>query len=159
PDVDAVYMEAVQMMTGQGGWPLNVFLTPDRRPFFGGTYWPASPRYGMKSWTQVLQSIALAWRDRREQVVQSAAQIVEHLSRSPRKSQDSNLNPQLLAEGFRSIVAQFDRQHGGFGVAPKFPQPLTLEFALRYSQRDKDSEALGVVRKTLEEMAAGGMYD
>jgi uncharacterized protein len=160
PDVDAVYMDAVQMMTGQGGWPMNVFLTPDREPFFGGTYWPPAPRHGMPSWPQLLQSIALAWRNERPRVCDSAASIVERLAAGNQVEQSSaDLNDSLLNQAFETIHSHFDRVNGGFGGAPKFPQAMTLGFLLRYHARTGRSEALEMVQLSLDRMAAGGIYD
>ena len=161
PDVDAVYMDAVQMMTGQGGWPLNVFVTPDRRPFFGGTYWPPAPRPGLGSWPQVLQSVSLAWRNERSRLETSASSVMEHIDRSTdvTQSQDQSPSESTLSEALEVARSYFDSHHGGFGGAPKFPQPANLEFLLRMHARTGSPEALEMVRLTLDHMAAGGIND
>jgi len=160
PDVDAVYMEAVQMMTGQGGWPLNVFLTPDLKPFFGGTYWPPAPRHGLPSWTQVLQSIALAWRNERPRVIESAASLTGNMAGSLQLSATSTqFDARVLDEAAASLVAQLDPLNGGFGGAPKFPQPCNLEFLLRTYARTGAPDMLRAVTVTLDHMAAGGIHD
>jgi uncharacterized protein len=156
PDLDAVYMEAVVALSGHGGWPMTVFLTPAGEPFYGGTYYPPEPRHGMPSFRQVLDSIAEAWRDRRDDVSRAAAQLVEAVRHSAelRPSNDP-LAESVLVTAEHSLQATFERTYGGWGRAPKFPNAPTLEFLLR---REGDA-ALGMVAKTLDEMAAGGMYD
>ena len=160
PDVDSVYMSAVQAMTGQGGWPLNVFLTPDLQPFFGGTYFPPAPRYGMPSWPQLLQSVATAWRNERDKVAESAESLGSRLG-GPSNLQASpgELDHSILEAAVETAKAQLDSTHGGFGGAPKFPQPATLEFMLRAYRRTGDQDALRAVTLTLDRMAAGGIYD
>lgn len=160
PDVDQVYMNFVQITTGRGGWPLNVFVTPDKMPFFGGTYFPPVPRYGMPSWRQVLLSIADAWRDRREDLVNSAFEMLGELRRLTLTEAPADQIDESLAEAaFLGLARSFDRAHGGFGGAPKFPPSMTLEFLLRFWKRTGKTEALEMVRKTADEMAAGGIYD
>ncbi len=156
PDLDAVYMEAVVTLSGQGGWPMTVFLTPEGEPFYGGTYYPPEPRHGLPSFPQVLTAIAGAWRDRREEVTTSAAQLVEAVGRSTslRPSKEP-LSDALLAEAVRGLRASFEPAYGGWGRAPKFPNAPVLEFLLR---RDSD-DARAMVTRTLDAMAAGGMYD
>jgi uncharacterized protein len=156
PDLDAVYMEAVVALSGHGGWPMTVFLTPAGEPFYGGTYYPPEPRHGMPSFRQVLDSIAEAWRDRRDDVSRAAAQLVEAVRHSAelRPSNDP-LAESVLVTAEHSLQATFERTYGGWGRSPKFPNAPTLEFLLR---REGDA-ALGMVAKTLDEMAAGGMYD
>jgi len=156
PDLDAVYMEAVVALSGQGGWPMTVFLTPGGEPFYGGTYYPPEPRHGLPSFSQVLGAIAAAWRDRRDEVVTSAAQLVEAVGRSAslRPSNEPLIDP-VLTEAVRGLRASFEPAFGGWGRAPKFPNAPVLEFLLR---RDSD-DARAMVVKTLDEMAAGGMYD
>ena len=156
PDLDAVYMEAVVALSGQGGWPMTVFLTPDGEPFYGGTYYPPEPRHGLPSFQQVLDAITTAWRERRDEVASAAAQLVEAVGRSAslRPSKEP-LTDALLAGAVRGIRAGFEPSFGGWGRAPKFPNAPVLEFLLR---RDGD-EARAMVTKTLDEMAAGGMYD
>jgi hypothetical protein len=153
PDVDAVYMDAVVALTGQGGWPMTVFLTPAGEPFFGGTYFPPEPRHGLPAFRQVLAAIAEAYRTQREDVAKQAASLVEALERSAQIEPSSEpLTAELMSEAVRVLRAQYDERHGGFGRAPKFPPASALEFLLR-------AGALDLVRGTLDGMAAGGMYD
>jgi uncharacterized protein len=156
PDLDAVYMEAVVALSGHGGWPMTVFLTPAGEPFYGGTYYPPEPRHGLPSFRQLLDSIAEAWRDRRDDVSRAAAQLVEAVRHSAelRPSTDP-LTEAVLSAAARNLGATFEPTYGGWGQAPKFPNAPTLEFLLR---RD-DVAARAMVVKTLDEMAAGGMYD
>ncbi len=156
PDLDAIYMDAVVAMTGQGGWPMTVFLTPDGEPFYGGTYYPPEPRHGIPSFRQILEAIAEAWRDRRGDIARSAAQLVEAVRHSAalRPSTDP-LTSSVLAAAERGIARTFEPAFGGFGRAPKFPAASVLEFLLR---RGGD-EALAIAGATLDGMAAGGMYD
>src|SRR5215213_2003122 len=156
PDLDAVYMEAVVALSGHGGWPMTVFLTPGGEPFFGGTYYPPEPRHGLPSFRQLLEAIGEAWRDRRGDVVRSASQLVEAVRRSAelRPSNDP-LTEGVLAAAVRSLGATFEPMYGGWGRAPKFPNAPSLEFLLRR----EDETARAMVVKTLDEMAAGGMYD
>jgi uncharacterized protein len=157
PDLDAVYMEAVVAMTGQGGWPMTVFLTPGGEPFFGGTYFPPEERHGLPSFRQVLEALAGAWRERREDVTRSAAQLVEAVRHSSalRPSADP-LTEGLLPAAVRGLRQSFEPVYGGWGRAPKFPNAPALELALR---RADDPDALAMATKTLDAMAAGGMYD
>jgi uncharacterized protein YyaL (SSP411 family) len=153
PDVDAVYMDAVVALTGQGGWPLTVFLTPDGEPFYGGTYFPPEPRHGMPAFRQVLRAVADAYRERPEDVAAQAQALVDALRRSAETEPSREpLSEALLAEAERGLLAQLDPRWGGFGHAPKFPPASVLEFLLRRG-------ALDPVRLTLDGMAAGGMYD
>ncbi len=156
PDLDAVYMEAVVAMSGQGGWPMTVFLTPAGEPFYGGTYYPPEPRHGMPSFRQVLEAIAEAWRERRDDVARSAGQLVEAVrqSASLRPSLEP-LTADLLSGAARAAGAAFEPAFGGWGRAPKFPNAPVLEFLLRRG----DDTSLAMVVKTLDGMAAGGMYD
>ncbi len=160
PDVDKIYMNFVQITTGRGGWPMNVFMTPDKVPFFGGTYFPPAQRYGMPSWQQVLVSIAEAWRERRDELMRSATDILGELRRmSIAEMSGSGLDEELSANAFSSFVRSFDAKNGGWGGAPKFPQAMSMEFLLRYWQRTGDAGALEMVNKTAEKMANGGIYD
>jgi uncharacterized protein YyaL (SSP411 family) len=160
PDVDQIYMNFVQITTGRGGWPMNVFLTPDKRPFFGGTYFPPQPRYGMPSWRQILVSIAEAYRERREELEHSANEIVGELRRMTiAQSAADALSTDLLDHAFESLSRNFDAVNGGFGGAPKFPPAMSLEFLLRYHHRTADPRALEMVTFTLDKMASGGIYD
>ena len=156
PDVDAVYMDAVVALTGHGGWPMTVFLTPEREPFLGGTYFPPEPRHGLPSFTQVLAAVSDAYRERHGEVVQQARQLTEAIASSARAGPSSEpLTESLLAEAERGLRHGFDPVSGGWGTAPKFPPAPALEFLLR---RDSD-EARAMVQTTLDGMAAGGMYD
>jgi uncharacterized protein len=159
PDVDALYMEAVVALTGQGGWPMTVFLTPEGVPFFGGTYYPSEPQHGLPSFRDVLETISGLYRERRGAVDGSASQLKEALEQASRLSPSSEpLTEQLLGDAAVALRRQFDPEWGGFGGAPKFPPASTLEFLLRMHLRG-DDQALPMVVKTLDAMAAGGMYD
>ncbi|MEO7659632.1 MAG: thioredoxin domain-containing protein, partial [Pyrinomonadaceae bacterium] len=160
PDVDQIYMNFVQLTTGRGGWPMNVFLTPDKKPFFGGTYFPPVPRYNMLSWTQILQSIADAYRDKRDELEKSANDIVDELKRQSIVEADpGTLTEEMLETAFTGFSRTFDTVNGGFGGAPKFPPSMSLEFLLRYHNRTGDDKALAMVTHTLDKMARGGIYD
>lgn len=162
PDLDRIYMSAVQAMTGGGGWPMSVFLTPEGAPFYSGTYFPKTARYGMPSFTQVLRAIAEAWETRREQLLQGGDRLVQTLreqgmTTAPVPGQE--LSTTTLEEAFHHLQQNFDTVHGGWGNAPKFPQPMILEFLLRYHHSTGNPEALAMVTHTLEAMARGGIYD
>ena len=160
PDLDAIYMDAVVSMTGQGGWPMSVFLTPDGQPFYGGTYYPPEPRYGMPSFQQVLQSVADAYAKRRDQVLGQAQRLTNALQRSAQiGSQGADLTPALLQEATATLWQHFDNEEGGFGSQPKFPQPMTLDFCLAEYRRTGDLDVLFMAELTLEKMAHGGIYD
>ncbi len=160
PDVDQIYMNFVQITTGRGGWPMNVFVTPDKVPFFGGTYFPPQPRYGMPSWQQVLVSLAEAWKGQREELMRSANEILGELRKlSIAEFGASGVDAELSEHAYRNFVKNFDAKNGGFGGAPKFPPSMALEFLLRYWKRTGDEGALEMVAKTAEMMAKGGMYD
>ncbi|MEU4199730.1 thioredoxin domain-containing protein [Streptomyces sp. NPDC045470] len=164
PDVDAVYMEAVQAATGQGGWPMTVFLTPEGEPFYFGTYFPPAPRHGMPSFTQVLQGVRSAWTDRRDEVGEVAGRIVadlsaRSLSASLAKGEPVPPGPEDLASALLTLTRDFDAVHGGFGGAPKFPPSMALEFLLRHHARTRSEAALQMVQATAEAMARGGIYD
>ena len=161
PDVDKIYMTFVQSTTGSGGWPLNVFLTPDRKPFFGGTYFPPESRHGRGSFLSVLQQIVKVWQERHGEVASSADEIHARLEAAAASTTPSNLL--LTADVLRRAGAIFkdsyDPSHGGFGGAPKFPQPSQPAFLLRYAKQFKDDEAMRMVLHTCERMAAGGIHD
>jgi uncharacterized protein YyaL (SSP411 family) len=159
PDVDGIYMNAVQMMTGSGGWPLSVFLTPDGKPFFGGTYFPPKDLYGRPGFDRVLLSIADAWKNRRQELVESSNKISEVLANLTGPTEKETLSPDMLKAGFDYFNATFDAVNGGFGPAPKFPQPTNLSMLLSYWHRTKDTQALKMVEKSLDVMAKGGIYD
>jgi uncharacterized protein YyaL (SSP411 family) len=160
PDLDAIYMTAVQMMTGQGGWPMTVFLTPDGVPFYGGTYYPPEDRYGRPGFPRVLISIAEAYRTRRDEIGQSAAEVLSELNRiNEVQPQEGELSAGMLDHATTVLLRNFDSVNGGFGQRPKFPPAMTLTFLLRQSQRAKDEAALAAVELTLDKMARGGIYD
>ena len=153
PDVDAVYMDAVVALTGGGGWPMTVFLTPDGKPFFGGTYYPPEPRHGLPAFRQVLRAIAEAWNDRRAEVEHSGAELADHLRAGAHlHSSREPLTESLLGDAQRELRNAFDAREGGFGRAPKFPPAPVLEFLLRRGEEE-------MTRATLDGMARGGMYD
>jgi uncharacterized protein len=160
PDLDQIYMAAVQAMTGRGGWPMSVFLTPDLQPFYGGTYWPQTARMGMPGFDQVLEAVADAWRNRRETVVEQASQLTAEIRRAGEmRLEPRPLQAQTLATAEAAIERAFDHQHGGFGGAPKFPHPMDLRVLLRRWRRAPRDGILKMVTLTLDKMAAGGMYD
>ena len=183
PDLDAVYMDAVQALTGQGGWPMSVFLTPDGRPFYGGTYFPDQPRHGMPSFRQVLSAIAQAWRERREDVEEAAtamatrvradqdlpSRLLEALAHEGgTETEPSGLGPpdqprvgpsERFATAVHGLRSSFDARHGGWGGAPKFPQPMVIEFLLREHLRTGAPEPRDMALRTLDAMADGGIYD
>jgi uncharacterized protein YyaL (SSP411 family) len=156
PDVDAVYMEAVQAMTGHGGWPMTSFLTAKGEPFFCGTYWPLERRGGTPSFREVLQSVAQTWQTRRGEVEAAGAEVVQRLTRSPGGA-TADVTPELLDTAVANLRASYDGVHGGFGGAPKFPPSMVLELLLRHSART--GEGLELVEHTCRAMASGGMYD
>jgi uncharacterized protein len=159
PDVDSLYMDAVVALTGHGGWPMTVFLTPEGEPFLGGTYYPPEPRHGLPSFRQVLEAVSGAYRDRRGDIASQASAVVDAVRRSAELAPSADpLTESMLGEATRALARQFDREWGGWGGAPKFPQASTLEFLLRM-HLGGDEEALPMVRTTLDAMAAGGMYD
>jgi uncharacterized protein YyaL (SSP411 family) len=155
PDVDAVYMQATQALTGQGGWPMSVFLTPDRKPFYAGTYFPPTPRHGLPSFTQVLQAISDAWRDRRSELLLSASEIVRQLSQPGPFAGAEELTAADCEKALLALQGEFDATYGGFGRAPKFPPSMVLEALLR----DGSEQSMAMSGKTLDAMARGGIYD
>ena len=160
PDVDSVYMTAVQAMTGHGGWPMTVFLTADGSPFYGGTYFPPEDRGGLPSFPRVLATISDAFKNRRADVLSSGSQIVNHINQTFASARSVEpLTDAVLRSAFEQLARQFDDRSGGFGLQPKFPQPQTLEFLLRYHRRTGIPAALDMVELTLDKMAAGGIYD
>jgi uncharacterized protein YyaL (SSP411 family) len=162
PDVDKIYMTFVQATSGQGGWPLNVFLTPELKPFFGGTYFPPDNRYGRSGFLQVLQQVQQVWEARRTELANSAADIharLEQLSVSHERLSGLVLTSAVLRDAGLLLKKSYDAQHGGFGGAPKFPQPSQPQFLLRYARRFHDEEAVRMVLHTCDRMAAGGIHD
>jgi uncharacterized protein YyaL (SSP411 family) len=159
PDLDAIYMDAVQSMTGQGGWPLSAFLTPDGKPFFAGTYFPKEPTRGMPSFRQVLEGIADAWRERRGDVDRQGHLVVDAITRAASlTASPEQLTDEITSQALAQLRQSFDEVWGGFGSAPKFPQPMTLEFLLRMAIRGAP-DAMPMLTTTLDRMAAGGIYD
>ncbi len=160
PDVDAVYMQAVQALTGRGGWPMSVWCTPDGRPFYGGTYFPNEDRHGMPAFTRVCEVVAEAWNDQRDDVEAQADKLTEaideHVLRSPATS---GIDPEVLVTAVRNVGAQFEPQWGGFGRAPKFPQAMTVDFLCRELVRTGAPELREMITTTLDAMAAGGIHD
>src|SRR5215216_5931431 len=153
PDLASIYMEACQAMTGQGGWPLNVFLTPDQVPFFAGTYFPPDSRMGMASWRSVLEAVAKAWEERRDEIEAGGGRIAERLRGGALlEPSESDLDERTLEDAVEALRGQYDRANGGFGSAPKFPPASALEFLLRRSETEMTAH-------TLRAMASGGMYD
>ncbi len=160
PDVDAVYMEAVQAATGQGGWPMTVFLTPDAEPFYFGTYFPPAPRHGMPSFRQVLEGVRQAWQERRDEVGEVAGKITRDLAgREMSVGGDEMPGEQELAQALLGLTREYDPQRGGFGGAPKFPPSMVIEFLLRHHARTGAEGALQMAADTCERMARGGIYD
>jgi uncharacterized protein len=160
PDVDHIYMQAVQSLTGHGGWPMTVFLTPDGTPFYGGTYFPPTDRHGLPGFPRLLTALADAWANRQGEVLQSGRQITEALGQTDKlRRAGTLLTDEVLSSAFHGLSAQFDEEHGGLGGAPKFPQPMIWEFALRFARRTSNEYARRMVHTTLVRMARGGMYD
>ncbi len=159
PDIDQIYMKAVQIMTGRGGRPMTVFLRPDGAPFFGGTYYPPEPRHGVPSFRQVLDAVAEAWRERRDQVDSGTARLVDALARSSTAGAPRRTGLPLVDRACRVLSDRYDPVHGGFDRAPKFPQPVTLELLLRQHLRTGNPRPLEMVVHTLRRMAAGGLRD
>ena len=160
PDLDQIYMNAVQMMTHHGGWPMTVFLTPDGVPFYGGTYFPPQDRYNMPGFPRVLISVAEAYRDRPEEIAETGTSLVNELRRLSEQVRSGNpVDKELLDAAYAAIVKSYDEVNGGFGGAPKFPPAMALEFLLRMHLRTGDQDALDMVEHTCEKMARGGIYD
>ena len=162
PDVDKIYMTFVQATTGQGGWPLTAFLTPELKPFFGGTYFPPGNQYGRLGFLELLERIDQLWKTRREDLGQSAGEIHERLARGTVSSHappSQALSPEVLRRAGLVFKQSYDPRHGGFGGAPKFPQPSQPQMLLRYARRFSDPEATRMVLHTCERMAAGGIHD
>ena len=160
PDLDQIYMNAVTSLTGSGGWPMSVFLTPDLKPFYGGTYWPPTSRWGRPGFRDILEGVHDAWMNRREGCLNQAAELTELVVQAGQPSPDAvELSEETLRRAERSLIRAADSTHGGFGRAPKFPHPMDLRVLLRCVKRFGGDEALKVVRLTLDKMANGGIYD
>ena len=160
PDLDEIYMNAVQMLTGQGGWPMTMFLTPDLKPFYGGTYFPPDNRYGRPGFPRVLLGVAEAYKEQRDVVGEQADQIITNLNQlSAMEGHGHQLTPDMLDSAYQDYLSRFDHHEGGFGSAPKFPPSMGLLLLLRHWHRTGNANALNMVEVTLEKMARGGMYD
>ena len=160
PDVDAVYMDAVQAMTGRGGWPMTVFMAADGRPFYGGTYFPPTGSHGMPSFRDLMGAIVDAWANRRDELLSQAGQLTEALGRSAQLAAgDEIIGPEVLEGAYRHFRASHDDQWGGFGHAPKFPTPQNLDFLVRTLARNRSTVTAAMVETSLDAMASGGMYD
>jgi len=159
PDIDETYMKAVQVMTGSGGWPLSVFLTPEGKPFYGGTYFPPRSGFGRPSFRQVLTGIAQAWRAKRDDLLSSSQSLAETLGRPFQAGPDRTLSADVIQKAFQALAGYYDPAHGGFGTAPKFPQPSMLMLLLNYHHRTGEQAAFDMVEKSLEGMARGGIHD
>src|SRR5919112_472559 len=160
PDLDSLYMAAVQAMTQHGGWPMTVFLTPDGTPFYGGTYFPPEDRTGMPGFPKVLEAVANAFNERRDEGGENAQQIRSLLQRATKElPKPDDLTPELPAEASEQLARSFDARNGGFGGAPKFPQPAAMEFLLRQDKRGGGQREAIMVQRTLDRMASGGIYD
>ncbi|MEA3350449.1 MAG: thioredoxin domain-containing protein [Chloroflexota bacterium] len=161
PDLDRIYMSAVQALTGRGGWPMSVFLTPDGEPFFGGTYFPPTARHGMASFSDILLSVNNAWQNQRQRLIADSQKLVDTIQTQAvvNRQTEEPLNDETLEAAFQKLSQSFDNAHGGCRGAPKFPQPMALEFLLRYHYTTDDPQAKKMVSQTLEAMARGGMYD
>jgi uncharacterized protein len=158
PEIDQIYMAAVQAMTGQGGWPMSVFLTPDGRPFFGGTYYPNEPRHGMPSFRQVLEGVDRAWREERSEIEAAGLRLVSALVDQQRVPSGGEPSKDIFEQAELALIQTFDAKNGSWGGAPKFPQPMTIEFLLRRLAVG-DERPADMVRFTLTKMANGGIRD
>ncbi len=160
PDIDQIYMTAVQIMTGSGGWPLTIFLLPTGVPIFGGTYFPPEDRFGRPGFRRVLEAISEAYRTRRDEILANSKGLLEHLDRQKlQQSEDAEIDANLLDLAYRALETRFDPREGGFGNAPKFPPGMSIDFLLRYHHRADEPHALHMATLTLDKMAYGGMYD
>ena len=160
PDVDSIYMATTQAMTGRGGWPMSIFMTPDGKPYFTGTYFPPEDRGGMPGFPRVLTGAADAYRDRRDEVTETTSKLVEQLqAQTVAQASTEPMTRATITRAFSTLVSMFDGDNGGFGPAPKFPQAMALEFLLRYWHDTHDDQALQMADLTLTKMALGGIYD
>ena len=160
PDIDSLYMDAVVAMTGQGGWPMSVFLTPDGRPFYGGTYFPPARRFNMPAFSEILLALADKWSNDRDSLLDIGNELTDRIAAAPAlRAGDNELDPQQFDRAAELLFRGYDWTHGGWGQAPKFPQPMAIEFLLRRYARSQDKLALGMAKHVLSAMADGGMYD
>ena len=159
PDIDSVYMSVCQMLTGGGGWPMTIIMTPDKKPFFAGTYFPKESRFGRVGMKELVPRIKELWRTKREELLNSSDQITESLNSASSAQIGNPLTEEIFKIAFKEFEERFDEEYGGFGNAPKFPTPHNLIFLLRYWKRYNYESALRMVEKTLSEMRKGGIYD
>jgi len=159
PDIDHLYMSVTQGITGHGGWPMTIIMTPEQRPFFAGTYFPKQSRMGMSGLMEILKRLSALWRDEREKVLKAGEQIMESVNQQLLLSRPGELSRATLDQAYASLAQIFDPQYGGFGKAPKFPTPHNLCFLLRFHKQSGEKQALQIVEKTLDSMAKGGIYD
>lgn len=159
PDIDHIYMNVCQMMTGQGGWPLSIVMTPDKRPFFSGTYFPKENRFGRIGFKDLIKGIDNAWKTKRDEIEKNADQITSYLKQASINDAGNELPIEILHNAYKYFHERFDNQYGGWGIKPKFPSPHNLLFLLRYSKKSGEERALQMVEKTLLEMAKGGIFD
>ncbi|MBU0755190.1 MAG: thioredoxin domain-containing protein [Planctomycetes bacterium] len=159
PDIDGIYMTVCQMITGRGGWPLTIIMTPDQKPFFAATYIPKETRFGRIGMLELIPRIREFWETRRDEVTRSSERITDALRNTNQDMKGGALGPETLDQAFDQLASRFDKAHGGFGQAPKFPTPHNLSFLLRYAKRSGNGQALAMVVKTLEAMQQGGVYD
>jgi uncharacterized protein YyaL (SSP411 family) len=159
PDIDSIYMTVCQMMTGRGGWPMTIIMTPDKKPFFAATYIPRETRFGQAGMKELVPSIKALWEEKKEELLISAERITDALDQIASESPGGELEENTLTQAYEHLVHMFDEQYGGFGTAPKFPTPHNLMFLLRYWRRSGNDRVLGMVEKTLQGMRLGGIYD
>ena len=160
PDLDQIYMQAVQMLTRRGGWPMSVFLTPDLQPFYGGTYWPSTRRMNMPGFDEVLVAVRDAWTNRQSQAIEQAGQLTEKIAAiGATDTEEAKLDSSLMQGAIEHLAQSFDAQWGGFGKTPKFPHPMDLQMILRIWHREPNDALMNMVRVSLDRMAAGGIYD
>jgi len=160
PDIDSIYMDAVVALTGQGGWPMSVFLTPEGEPFFGGTYFPPERRFNRPSFLELLEEIQRLWTEDRDRLLEIGADLTSRLRQKDSGANSSELlQPAMLKLAAKTLFENYDWRSGGWGAAPKFPQPAAIEFLLRHHRREGDSLALDMARHALDAMAGSGLYD
>ncbi len=159
PEIDEIYMKAVVAMHGQGGWPLSVFLTPDLKPFYGGTYFPPIPSHGLPSFPEVLYFVSDLWKNKKDEITRESDEMMRALQQTYVPQEREDLPKSLLDDAYVQLTSSLDEQYGGFGPAPKFPLPTYMEFLLRYYRRNHKEPAIKAVKRTLQSMAAGGIHD
>lgn len=159
PDIDSVYMNVCQALTGSGGWPMTILMTPNQQPFFAGTYFPKHTRYQMPGLMEILEAVSQQWKQEKDKLLESAGKIVEYMKRQEQQTSDGILSKALVEQAYNLFLKSFDPQYGGFGKAPKFPTPHNLMFLLRWSVLEREKNALLMVEKTLKQMYKGGLFD